>query len=106
MRYLQRGLTHHDRYLATPGFTIYTPLRGDSVTFLLNMAGEVVHEWGHNAGPTNYGYMLPNGNLLIALRSLDSPHEFARGGIMRELDWDGNVVWEYVDPNQHHDFRR
>ena len=106
MRYLQRGLTHYDKDRATPGFTIFTPLRGDSVTYLVNMAGEAVHEWKHHAGPTNYGYLLPNGNLLIALRSLDSPHEFERGGIMREMDWDGNVVSEYVDPNQHHDLRR
>ena len=27
MRYLQRGLTHHDTARATPGFTLYTPLR-------------------------------------------------------------------------------
>ena len=26
MRYLQRGLTHHDTARATPGFTLYTPL--------------------------------------------------------------------------------
>ncbi|MDA0240724.1 MAG: hypothetical protein O3A84_11965, partial [Proteobacteria bacterium] len=79
MRYLQRGLTLNDKDRATPGFTIYTPLRGDGVTYVLNMTGEVVHEWKHHAGPTNYGYLLPNGNLLIALRGLDSPHEFARG---------------------------
>jgi hypothetical protein len=105
MRYLQRGLTHRDTARATPGFTLFTPLR-NSTTYLVNMAGEIVHQWDLPAGPTNYGYLLPNGNLLIALRSHDSPHDMARGGIMRELDWDGNVVSEYIDPYQHHDFRR
>ena len=91
MRYLQRGLTHRDTDRDTPGFTLYTPLR-NSTTYIVNMAGDIVHQWDLPAGPTNYGYLLPNGNLLIALRSDDSPHEMARGGIMRELDWDGNVV--------------
>ncbi|MFM9883612.1 MAG: arylsulfotransferase family protein, partial [Burkholderiales bacterium] len=29
-----------------------------------------------------------------------------KGGHFREYDWEGNVVWEYVDHGQHHDFRR
>ena len=102
MRYLQRGLTYHDPARATPGFTLYTPLR-NATAYLVNMAGAIVHQWDLPAGPSNYGYLLPNGNLLIALCSADSPHAMARGGIMRELDWDGNLVAEYIDPYQHHD---
>ena len=30
----------------------------------------------------------------------------ASGGRIIELDWDGNLVWEYIDHYQHHDFRR
>ena len=30
----------------------------------------------------------------------------AKGGHIVELDWDGNIVWEHVDHNQHHDLRR
>ena len=29
-----------------------------------------------------------------------------RGGLMREYDWDGKVVWEHRHVGQHHDFRR
>ena len=29
-----------------------------------------------------------------------------RGGLIREVDWDGNVVWEHRDGLQHHDMRR
>ena len=29
-----------------------------------------------------------------------------KGGHLREFDWDGKLVWEYVDHAQHHDFRR
>ena len=105
MRYLQRGLTHHDPARATPGFTLYTPLR-NATAYLVNMAGAIVHQWDLPAGPSHYGSLLPTGNLLMALRSPDSPPDMARGGSMRELDWDGNLVSEYIDPYQHHDLRR
>src|SRR5262245_10446796 len=78
MRYLQRGLTHHDPKRATPGFTLYTPLRNTTAS-LVNMAGAIVHQWDLPAEPSNYGYLLPNGNRLIALRSADGPHDLARG---------------------------
>jgi Arylsulfotransferase (ASST) len=29
-----------------------------------------------------------------------------RGGLLREYDWSGEVVWEYRHVGQHHDFRR
>ena len=29
-----------------------------------------------------------------------------RGGLIREYDWNGKVVWEYRQVGQHHDFRR
>ena len=44
MRYLQRGLTHRDPHRATPGFTLFTPLR-NSTAYIVNMAGEIVHQW-------------------------------------------------------------
>ena len=42
MRYVQRGLTHHDPACATPGFTLYTPLC-NATAYLVNMAGAIVH---------------------------------------------------------------
>ena len=44
MRYLQRGLTHHDTDRATPGFTLFTPLR-NSTAYIVNMDGKIVHQW-------------------------------------------------------------
>ena len=105
MRYLERGLTHHDKDRATLGFTIYSPNLGHT-TYVLNMAGEVVHEWQLGGRPSNYGYLLPTGNFLVAIQEDEPELEYARGGILREMDWDGNVLWEYVDSYQHHDFRR
>ena len=51
--------------------------------------------------------MIPNGNLLCCLYTNEgAPIKAAKGGRILELDWDGNVVWEHVDHNQHHDVTR
>lgn len=105
MRYLQTGLTHSDPDRAWPGYTIFSP-QYQRKTFLIDMKGEVVHEWDNPGAPGNYGYMLPNGNLLVATNTPDGPKMAAKGGLIQELDWDGNVVWEHRDDLQHHDFRR
>lgn len=105
MLYGELGLTIADEAKATPGYTLYTPT-GLTTTYLLNMRGEVVHEWDLPKPPGNYTYLLPNGNLLGGFKTDEGPRVAAKGGLMQEIDWDGNVVWEYVDHTQHHDFRR
>ncbi len=63
-------------------------------TYLIDMMGNVVHEW---AGVGGTPQLMPNGNLS------------SRGQIM---DWDGNILWSYApadygraDWNMHHDSR-
>ena len=104
MRYLQRGLTLNEKG-ATPGFTLFCPIYAGSAE-LLNMQGEVVHAWPLPARATNYAYLLPTGNLLLASRLENGIPDMQSGGNIQEFDWDGNVVWQYQDPYQHHDFRR
>jgi len=71
------------------------------------MLGEVLHQWEHPLKPGKYAYMLPTGNLLWSGETPEGPSPGGgKGGLLREYDWDGNVVWEYHDDNQHHDFRR
>ena len=77
---------------ATEGYTLYSPL-WRPYTFLLNMDGEVVHEWKLPANPGGYARLLPNGNLFYACTTEDGPpfQGGASGGLMREVDWDGKV---------------
>lgn len=106
MRFYELGVTEHDATRATPGFTLFSPLVQNR-TYLINMLGEIVHSWELPHKPGNYTYLLPNGNLLAATYTDAGPKWFnAKGGRLQEIDWVGNVVWEYVDDNQHHDFRR
>lgn len=100
------GLIFNESARSTPGFTLFNTL-GMFTTYLVNMAGEVVHEWQLPGEPGNYTYLMPNGNLLAAIRTKDGPQGLpAKGGHLIEMDWDGNTVWEHIDTHQHHDFRR
>lgn len=106
MRYRDLGVLAYDREKATPGFTLITPLSGKAA-YLIGMRGEVLHRWSFPMTPGNYAYLLPNGNLLWSGRTEDGPPlRSGKGGLMREYDWSGKVLWEYRDPAQHHDFRR
>ena len=76
---------------AAEGYTIFSPL-WRPVTYLLNMDGEVVHEWELPGLPGGYSYLLPNGNLFSATKTDDGPpfEGGAAGGLIREVDWNGN----------------
>jgi hypothetical protein len=106
MRHTTVGTIEYDRAKAYPGVTIITPLHGNA-TYLIGMKGEVLHQWKHPSKPGNYAYMLPTGNLLWSGEVEDGPSPGGgKGGLLRELEWDGTIVWEYRDNGQHHDFRR
>ncbi|MDA0241246.1 MAG: aryl-sulfate sulfotransferase [Proteobacteria bacterium] len=103
---LKYGLYSYDKDRATSGFTLFSPL-GLEKTHVINMNGDVVHEWDLPGEPGNYTHLLPNGNLLAAIRVKEGPQNLpAKGGHIIEMDWEGNTVWEHIDPVQHHDFRR
>jgi outer membrane protein assembly factor BamB len=105
-------LTAHDPERASPGYTLYTPMYGDGTVYLLDMEGNEVHTWKLPYPPGDYGYLLPNGNLFYLGKTPEgSDGMFAAfpifmGGALLEVDWDGNIVWEYKDPTHHHDARR
>ena len=91
---------------ATDGLTPFAPTLSPRI-MLIDMEGTTVHEWGINGGSLNSCMMLPNGNLWTMDRcDHPTPMRIGAGGLLREYDWDGNVVWEHIDPLQHHDSRR
>lgn len=117
------GLTFRDPGRAAGGYTLITPPGDES--YLLDGLGRAVHRWHYATILPGYAQLLPNGNLLArgVDRSLpppqrpafDEPHppfpEHVRrfGGSashLVELDWDGNVAWQYENPLLHHDFLR
>lgn len=95
---------------ASPGLTLLAPLHSTS-TYLVDVDGETVHEWKSDAPPGNGVHLLENGNLLRTERvGSDTFFGGGQGGRLRELDPDGNVVWElpWSDERrcQHHDAKK
>lgn len=83
------------------GYTLFAPQHGNEITYLIDMEGYVVNTWPIGTNPRLLAY---NGNLLGAVGDVDGCDG------LRELDWEGNVVWEYYelreDYQPHHDFVR
>ena len=102
-----KGIVFCDSTKVYNGVTLFTPMDGTGV-WLIDMLGRVAHHWDMGYKPGCYGELLPNGNLLYAGKMDNGPlADFeGAGGILLEVDWDGNVVWEYKDPYLHHAFYR
>jgi len=108
---MRTGVTAFDEQRACPGYVVFNPSNAGDAVYLIDLLGNEVHHWSVPHSP-NYGYLLPNGNLFVMLKSQHpTTPMFPRwpvfqDGLLLELDWDGNVVWEHRDPYQHHDARR
>jgi hypothetical protein len=91
-------LLFHDAARAFDGYTLFGV---GGRTWLLDMKGRVVHTWPVGTNP----HLLDNGHVLDA--SKDDPSGFAG---FKEVDWDGNTVWEYTEQREgyapHHDWVR
>ena len=102
----QPGLTIYKPEKAYHGYTLFAPMAGTDV-YLIDMLGSVVHRWQMPYRPAHYGYLLENGHLIFGGRKGKGPeNSVGAGGIVMEVDWEGNPFWEYVDDALHHDFCR
>ena len=102
-----KGVTFYNSRRAYIGVNLLTPLDGEGV-WLIDMMGKFVHHWDMGYKPGCYGELLPNGNLLYAGKVANSPLAALEGagGILLEMDWEGNLAWKYEDPHLHHGFFR
>ena len=71
--------------------TGYTLISKSGLTYLIDRYGEVIHTWANNSNTSHPGYLAENGDLFVVSRGV------------KRLDWDGNVIWRYVNPQAHHD---
>ena len=122
------GVLYYDKDKAFDGYTLFSPMVASNTTYLIDMEGNIVHQWKCQTPPGLYAELLPNGNLLRAGKANQKkqlaelgdkwPHKQdsyvnigGTGGMIQEYDWDGNVVWEYTmakanEEMQHHTFHR
>ncbi len=81
------GLLQND----SNSFAGYTLFAKSRTTYLINTAGEVVHNWDNNSNSMHPGYLMANGDLFVV------------GQGVKRLNWDGDLIWQYINPQAHHD---
>ncbi len=94
---------------AFTGYTLMAP-KHNTVTYLIDNEGRVVHQWKSDYEPGQSAYLLENGHLLRAgMLRVQGGTGGGGGGRIEEYDWDGNLVWEFNhatrDYQLHHDFK-
>jgi hypothetical protein len=118
------GLTFHSPAQSFKGYTLLAPI-GSDCALLLDMDGRIVHRWLLSGYRVFQARLLPTGRLLVLCADAtlppppqipidQPPPPFAQqvrrlGGNathLRELDWGGDLVWEYRNEAIHHDFVR
>jgi outer membrane protein assembly factor BamB len=122
-------LIQYNASKAYEGYTLFSPMNSDK-TYLIDMIGNVAHVWVHKGDPPGMHYvLLENGHILGNTREklgpppqdgtprpTENPNpnkglNFGGGAKgLKEVDWDGNIIWEYVpgpeEGSLHHDFSR
>lgn len=86
------------------GYTLFSPMH-DTTAYLIDHYGRLVHTWQSGGIRPGFSiYLLENGNLLW--NATLSPSA-SGGSRVLEIDWDGNIVWNWEDDDpsyrQHHD---
>jgi hypothetical protein len=86
---------------ASKTYNGYTLFAAKGKSYLIDMEGYIINTWNLGTNPR----LLDNGDLLDATKA--DPSGFTG---FRELDWNGNTVWEYTEKRStyfpHHDWTR
>ena len=102
------GLRALDIARACPGLTLFSPMEGDGIVYLISLDGRLVHTWKMPYPPGLYGYLTEKSTLFyngkIPNDTFLGKAPF-KGGAALEADWNGKVLWEVRHPNHHHDGR-
>lgn len=95
------GVLKYNQEKTFDGYMLYSPNKS-TTTYLLDNEGQIVHTWKSDYFPGRYCYLLENGHLLRGAQILNDKGKIIRPapvdatwGMLQEIDWDGNVVWEY-----------
>lgn len=91
---------------AMNGYVLLPPVN-DSITYLIDNCGRIVHKWVTAGKPGLSAYLLNDGALLRPYQINNPVFSQQSGGGIEKLDWHGNRIWHYryTSPkyHQHHD---
>jgi Arylsulfotransferase (ASST) len=89
------------------GYVLFAPIMSDT-TYLIDNDGNLINSWHSSSNPALSVYLLENGNLLRTGNARNNSFSGGGGGgRLEEIDWDGNIVWQYTYSSttylSHHD---
>jgi hypothetical protein len=97
-------------------FSAWPRLEAHEYTYLVDIDGNVVHKWktitpeyqGRGYSMEKTARLTETGSIIQGLSTAGHAYEGER--VLQELDWEGNLVWEFSDPREgyryHHNFKR
>jgi hypothetical protein len=104
----KNGLIGYDIEKMAGGYTLFAPQTGNGRVDLINQWGKKVHQWDMPIRPGRDAVLRENGNLCYNGSFEKSPQLYPawdiwHGGHFIEVNINGDIVWEFVDPYHHHD---
>ena len=91
------------------GLTLITSMGGgqnSSDTYLIDNDENIINSWSHSTGSASVGY-LSRDSILFLPSKLGGNGDGPAGGLFKKIDWDGNIIWEWMMPVEicvpHHD---
>lgn len=98
------GVTIHDESKAYEGYTSFAVAGvgiGNTTVYIIDMEGNVLHEWFIGNGGTLHNLVLKNGSLISNRLGGKCPVMGCIAAI-EERDWYGNLIWSYENDHLHH----
>lgn len=87
-------------------YVLFAPLRQTNV-YLIDLDGDVVHEWELSGKPGNSVYLVEGGYLLATYGVPNAFRADGSAGGVELLNWEGDQIWSFElatdDANLHHD---
>ncbi len=87
---------------AYDGYTLFSVLRGTGV-YLIDNDGNLLWEWQEPDKLNGVKILLTEQGTLIRNLCYDTSTCRGNGALIREYDWDNNIIWQYFHPGAHHD---
>jgi len=81
-------------------YVLFSPL-GGTTAYLIDLDGNVVHDWQISGKPGNAVYLLEGGDLLATYSVRSAIEAGGSGGGVERLTWDGDEVWSFELSNDH-----
>ncbi|MEM7281561.1 MAG: aryl-sulfate sulfotransferase [Pseudomonadota bacterium] len=87
---------------AYEGYTLFSVLRGMGV-YLIDNKGNLLWQWQEPDKLNGVKILLTDKGTLIRNLCHDTEKCRGNGALIREYDWDNNIIWQYYHPGAHHD---